>query len=269
MFTARLGTAAVLLTVCVAAMFVLSNRWWSAALVPVVLAASREWSAFAGYGRAGRWAFGLIILVSVIVIWFGSEPAAAAGFSLDVVVYGAACAFWLLIAPVWLASRWRIRAPLALGVVGWLVLVPTWLALARMQSDPARLLAVLGIVWLADTAAYLAGRAWGRRRLASAISPSKTWEGVAGTGAAVAVYYGVLYSVTPGWSWWTGVGGAALFAGVTVMSVVGDLFESWMKREAGVKDSGTLLPGHGGILDRIDSLTASMPFAALLLLYFR
>jgi phosphatidate cytidylyltransferase len=148
-----------------------------------------------------------------------------------------------------------------------MVLVPAWLAVARLQSEPERLLAVLGIVWIADTAAYLAGRAWGRHHLAPRVSPAKTWEGVAGACAAVAVYYVVLSIFTPEWRGWQGWSGAVLFAGVTLMSIVGDLYESWIKREAGVKDSGALLPGHGGVLDRIDSVNSSMPFAALLLPY--
>ena len=120
-------------------------------------------------------------------------------------------------------------------------------------------------MWVADTAAYAAGRTWGRHRLAPRISPAKTWEGVAGACAAVAVYYVALLFLAPEWRWLHGWSGALLFAGVTLMSIVGDLYESWVKRQAGVKDSGALLPGHGGVLDRIDSMNSSLPFAALLL----
>lgn len=262
MLTARLATAVVLLAACTTALFVLPNKWWAVALLPVLLAASREWSVLAGLTRTARWAFAVIVLVSALLLWLARD-----GRHVDVVVYGMSCTFWVLLAPAWLAWRWQVRAPFALGIAGWIVLVPTWLALAQLQVDPARLLALFGIVWLADTAAYLIGRAWGRRKLAPTISPGKTWEGVAGAGVAVAVYYVALSSITPDWPWWNGLSGVALFAGVALMSVVGDLFESWIKRQAGAKDSGTLLPGHGGILDRVDSLTSSMPFAALMLLY--
>jgi len=165
----------------------------------------------------------------------------------------------------WLARGWPARSPLLLAAAGWILLVPMWLALVRLQAEPGRLLAVMGIIWIADIAAYFAGRAWGTHKLAPAISPGKTWEGVAGAVVAVAVYYVVLGNVAWDWTGLQGAGGAALFAGVLLMSVVGDLFESWIKRQAGMKDSGTLLPGHGGILDRIDSMTSSLPLAALVL----
>jgi phosphatidate cytidylyltransferase len=173
----------------------------------------------------------------------------------------------LLLALPWLTRQWQVRSRLALGAAGWMVLVPAWLAVARLQSEPERLLAVLGVVWIADTAAYLAGRAWGRHRLAPRVSPAKTWEGVAGACVAVAVYYVALSIFVSDGRWWRGWSGAVLFAGITLMSIVGDLYESWIKRQAGVKDSGALLPGHGGVLDRIDSMNSSMPFAALLLPY--
>jgi len=148
------------------------------------------------------------------------------------------------------------------------VLVPPWLALARLQARPLELLILLCVVWIADSAAYFAGSCLGRRRLAPDISPGKTWEGVMGACAAVAVYYSLLRMLfAPSIAWVGEPVGVVLFVVITVMSIEGDLFESWMKRAAGVKDSGAMLPGHGGVLDRIDGLTASMPVAALISLY--
>jgi len=105
-------------------------------------------------------------------------------------------------------------------------------------------------------------------KLAPNISPGKTWEGVLGAVVAVAVYYFSLRLILrPPIVWVNGAPGIVLFGVILVMSIEGDLFESWMKRAAGVKDSGTVLPGHGGVLDRIDGLTATMPIAALMSLY--
>ncbi|HEU0289497.1 MAG TPA: phosphatidate cytidylyltransferase [Burkholderiales bacterium] len=270
MLITRFATAIVLLAVWVSALLFLPNVWWTALLLPVLLVAGWEWGGLTGLARGGRWMFAGFVLASATFVWLlvaRSEPAVGRLTAPEVLIYGVGSTFWLFIALAWLARRWPMRSPLALGAVGWIVLVPAWLAIARLQENPGQLLAMLAIIWLADTAAYLSGRAWGKHRMAPSISPGKTWEGAAGAVAAVAVYYFIMSRAVPEWGWWHGFGGAALFAGVTVMSVVGDLFESGVKRQAGVKDSGTLLPGHGGVLDRIDSMTAALPAAALLLPY--
>jgi len=130
-------------------------------------------------------------------------------------------------------------------------------------------LMVLVLVWIADSAAYVVGRAMGRHKLAPTISPGKTWEGVAGGLLGVQVYAIICAFMIPalesrlegGAKWLLYLGGAGL---LFAASVVGDLFESALKRQASVKDSGTLLPGHGGVLDRIDSALAVLPVAALM-----
>jgi len=267
MLIARLATAIVLLVVYISALMFLPNAWWAVFLLPVLAVASWEWSALAGGTAVMRRAFPAIILVCALTAWLlTAYPGRAAWLSpVEPLIYGTGCAFWLLVAIPWMAQGWRVRSPLALCLAGCCVLLPAWLALTRLQERPGQLLAVLAIIWLADTAAYFSGKAWGRHKLAPGISPGKTWEGAAGAAVAVAVYDFVLQHAVPEWGWWNGYGGALLFAGVATMSVVGDLFESAVKRQAGVKDSGTLLPGHGGILDRIDSVTAALPLAALLM----
>jgi phosphatidate cytidylyltransferase len=159
--------------------------------------------------------------------------------------------------------------PLAAGMgMGAVVLVPAGLAMALLP--PKQLLMVLGLIWISDTGAYLAGRAWGRRKLAPALSPGKTWEGVAG-GAAGCVIYAIIWALfdpdlrarVQGVVWIPFLAATLLLC---ALGVVGDLFESGLKRQAGAKDSGKLLPGHGGVLDRIDSATAALPVALLLLL---
>jgi phosphatidate cytidylyltransferase len=129
---------------------------------------------------------------------------------------------------------------------------------------------MMAIVWIADTAAYFAGRRFGRRKLAPSISPGKTWEGVYGALAAVAIYALLLlpFAAAAGYTRPLDAIAAAIWVGLalllTGLSIIGDLFESQVKRQRGVKDSGGILPGHGGVLDRIDALTAAMPPAALI-----
>lgn len=271
MFAARLVTAAVLLAVFSGALLLLPNEYWGAVLLAGLVIASLEWAALAGYRHAGRWLFGAVVFVSGLALLLGFRRTAGAmeaSAQLHLFVYWISAAFWLLLAPAWLCGKWRIRNPVAMGVAGWIVLVPAWLALTALQTGPGRLLMLLGVVWIADSAAYVFGRRFGRHRLAPRISPGKTWEGVIGACIAVAVYYAFVWFIFAAQQAPTWPGGMILFAAVTVMSVQGDLFESWIKRQAGVKDSGTLFPGHGGMLDRIDGLTASMPLAALWLHYF-
>ena len=272
MLNARLATAFVLLAGFATAAVWLPNRWWAVLMLAALAASAWEWGALTGIRGVQRGLYVGVLVVSAWVVGFaahgvgdGANP--RPGFAMA--VYSTGVAFWLLLALPWFTLRWQARSPLALAAAGWLALVPAWLAMTQLQGDPGRLLMLLAIVWVADTAAYFSGRTWGRHRLAPSVSPAKTWEGVAGACAAVAVYYLALTNIAPDWRWLDGWGGAALFAGVTLMSIVGDLFESWVKRQAGVKDSGTLLPGHGGILDRIDSVISSAPFAALLLAWLR
>jgi phosphatidate cytidylyltransferase len=174
--------------------------------------------------------------------------------------------FWLVIVPAWLYFRWPVRDRLLLGVAGALVLLPFWHALTWLQLTPGRLLAAMGVVWIADIAAYFTGRAVGRHKLASQISPGKTWEGVAGAAIAVVLYWSAIEWLVPGFGRQFR-GGVVLVVVLTAVGILGDLFESWMKRLAGVKDSGRLLPGHGGVLDRVDALTSTLPLAALYFSY--
>jgi phosphatidate cytidylyltransferase len=184
-------------------------------------------------------------------------------------VFAASAVFWILLAPAWMRGGLGAESRVPLAAAGIVALVPTGLAVLTLP--PGRLLLVLALVWIADTAAYFAGRAFGRRKLAPTISPGKTWEGVAGAVAATLIY--AIICAMPGApfgervrdaSWIPYLGGAVLLCAI---SIVGDLFESALKRRAGAKDSGSILPGHGGILDRIDSVTSTLPVAALLLIW--
>ena len=154
-------------------------------------------------------------------------------------------------------------------IVGILVVVPAGLSVVSMHSiAPLVLLMLLALVWIADIAAYFVGRAIGKHKLAPRISPGKSWEGALGALVATSIYAIICAMLMPqlsvivkGGLWVVCLGIAVL---LWALSIMGDLFESLVKRQAGVKDSGTLLPGHGGILDRIDSITSTLPVSALL-----
>jgi phosphatidate cytidylyltransferase len=146
-----------------------------------------------------------------------------------------------------------------------------WFALvALLREGVVWTLSVMAVVWVADISAYAAGRAFGRRKLASRVSPGKTWEGVWGAMAGVILIAAGVHAALPGAALWTSrlleasiPGGSLLLAFVVAASILGDLFESLVKRQAGAKDSGVLLPGHGGVWDRIDALLPALPLAVL------
>lgn len=158
------------------------------------------------------------------------------------------------------------------GVYGLAILGCFMAITVLFNRGPLYLVSAMAIVWVADIGAYFAGKAFGRRKLAPAISPGKSWEGVAGGWISVLLFAGLSTLPAAGsdtfaaqvavrWGW---VGLVIVMTLFVAASIVGDLFESLLKRRAGVKDSGTLLPGHGGLLDRIDALIPTLPLAALL-----
>ena len=266
MLKQRLLTVAVVLPLLLGCIFLLPNSGWALLMtVPTALGAF-EWGKLAGYGRgAGRLFVGAVSASCLLGIAIStSQRHPDLELNIAMALFALALLFWAVAVPVWLYSKWRIANALLLAVAGWVVLVPAWLAVVRLQKEPWLLLVVLGVVWIADTAAYFAGRRFGRNKLAPQISPGKTWEGVTGAYIAVLIYaFAASLIVQPSANGYDHLG-VLLFACVlTAFGIVGDLFESWIKRQAGAKDSGQLLPGHGGVLDRIDSLTAALPFAAL------
>ena len=178
--------------------------------------------------------------------------------------------WWLLVTSVLMLRRREIlqivdRRPGMLALGG-LVLVGAWLSVVTLHASstdgPAWVLFLFVLIWIADSGAYFAGRAFGRRKLAPVVSPGKTWAGAAGAFAGAALC--ALLLVISGWIETPSLAlMVVLSIVVTLVSSGGDLWESRLKREAGVKDSGQLLPGHGGVLDRIDSLLAAAPVYAL------
>lgn len=270
MLKQRIVTAAVLLPLFLAALFLLPNVYWGLLLCAAMALAGSEWGRLSGLAPTQSRLYGIALGAACVALLL-LERAGAFGAGLlystpGRLGYAGALVFWIVVVPLWLYARRHVRSRLLLAGVGVLVLLPFWHALVFLQPTPGRLLAVMGVVWVADTAAYFAGRAFGRRKLAPHISPGKTWEGVGGAILGVTGYWLLLAAVAP---WHAGQMPAGLLLPLALLavSVYGDLFESWVKRMAGQKDSGTLLPGHGGLLDRVDALTSALPFAALYFAY--
>jgi phosphatidate cytidylyltransferase len=268
----RVLTAVAILPIVLGMLFLASAPWWSLFVLAIALAGAWEWSRLCKLSPRGQ---GVYLALSGAIgagLWLSYlrlPPSQFAAMALGAFVVAAL--FWVLVAPTWLARLLR-PGPLACAAAGLVVVWPTWFAFVVLRGvSPWVLLAAAALVWVADIAAYFAGRAFGKRKLAPSISPGKTWAGVGGAMAGVLVYGLVLCVIslrgdtplTPYFAPAAGVIALAAMVLVTALSVVGDLFESWMKRGAGLKDSSNLLPGHGGILDRIDALTSTLPVVAL------
>ncbi|GIK33835.1 MAG: hypothetical protein AMXMBFR45_22330 [Gammaproteobacteria bacterium] len=253
----RVVTAGTLVAVLLPAFLLLPKTFGLVLIGLFVLGAAWEWSGFLGLGSMRP----RLACVALVAMLLAASRLMTAVLPVSVI---AACAmlWWALAFLLILRFPVPIRRPVA-ALCGLLVLLPAWLCLAALLytdiDGRALLLLALAIVWAADVGAYFAGRRLGRVKLAPQVSPGKTWEGVFGGLACAAV---------------TAVAGAAILGhppvpamalglSVGAISIVGDLTVSMFKRNAGLKDSGNLFPGHGGILDRIDSVTAAAPLFLL------
>jgi phosphatidate cytidylyltransferase len=264
MLKTRVLTSLVLVVIFLAAVFLLPDVYWAFLMLAAIVLAFYEWGVMAAMSRHWRYLYSAApLLVGSLIIL--ADDIGMPTLQPQVVFYAilAATIFWLVLSPVWLTTRMVVRQPVFLALIGIIILFPTWIALVSMRGiSPWLLLLVMATVWIADIAAYFAGKRFGKHKLAPQISPGKTWEGVFGAWAAIIVY-GLLICASLSLSYWLIVG----LLGITVLSIMGDLLESLIKRQAGVKDSGNMLPGHGGLLDRIDGLTSSMPIA-MFFIYF-
>jgi phosphatidate cytidylyltransferase len=259
----RVLTAAVLLAVFLGALWLLDRQLFAVLVALVLVVAGLEWGRLSGLGARSALAYG----IAIGVLGGAGAWLPAPGDAWRDALLGAGTAFWLVLVPAWLRRGVGRSGRAALALAGFLAL--SLAGFAALLLPPSHLLLVLGLAWVADTAAYFAGNAFGRHRLAPSISPGKTWEGVAGAVGACLIYAIIcalpgapMGPFVQGTTWALYLAGAVLLCGV---SIVGDLFESGLKRRAGAKDSGALLPGHGGVLDRIDSIMPTLPIAAMLL----
>lgn len=275
MLKQRLITAIVMMAVFLVALVYLPTPLFAAFMATVVLIGAWEWANLAGL--SALWQRLVYVVAMALVLAFGavylrvSELEAPVGeptVQAFKILLTIACTWWAL-ALLWVqtypqsALLWRSRTVRAL--MGFLVLTPAWVGLVylRAQDNGIGLILLLIVtVICSDTGGYFAGRRWGKTKLAPAVSPGKTWEGVAG-GVAANIVLSLLV-----WSIWGG--SLALLLAIVIptalVSILGDLQESMLKRHRGIKDSSALLPGHGGLLDRVDSLTAAAPVFALAVL---
>lgn len=271
MLKLRVITAIILLLLFLLALFLLPAMGWAVLVVVIVLQGTTEWSKLSKLkGLTAMLYWVLTLLAMLALVWFDASRAHDQQVSVHLVVYAVSALLWLIIVPTWMIAGWKVESPWLMALAGSAVLIPTGLAMMDLRAEspsPWILLFVMGLVWVADIAAYFTGRKFGKHKLAPSISPGKTWEGVAGAMLGVSCYVLLVWGFSPYFSeravlpilllaswWWVG------------LAVIGDLFESAIKRQAGVKDSGALLPGHGGLLDRIDALTSTLPLAALVIL---
>jgi phosphatidate cytidylyltransferase len=250
----RIVTAIVLAAILVSIVLFLPPVATLVLLTVLVLAGAWEWSGFLRLpGFVFRSLYVVFLAMMMPIVWHVTETPEGREIVLAIAVV------WWLIALVWIAFAPQRVSPWSAALAGLLALLPAWLALVRLRFDLPRgaewMIFALLLVFAADIGAFFAGRRFGRLRLAPAVSPGKTWEGVLG-GAAASALVGIAGSE------WFGVPldtFLPLCLAAVGFSVIGDLTESLLKRFAGVKDSGTLFPGHGGVMDRIDSVTGAAP----------
>jgi phosphatidate cytidylyltransferase len=272
MLKTRVITAVVLLAVLLPVTLFAPVAAFGALLAVAVIFAAWEWARLLKLGGNAPVAYAVVAALALAAstrLGFGAHAARP--------LFEAAAVFWILAGPFVLVRKptlahgpWR----LFLVIAGLVVLVACWHALVAARIvGVSFVLSVLLVVWLADIGAYFAGKAFGKHKLAPAISPGKTWEGAIGGWlavmvAAIVVMASYAFQPTLVSALTARAGPARMLLVLTLLvafSIVGDLFESMLKRQAGVKDSSALLPGHGGVLDRIDALLPVLPLAMLLL----
>lgn len=272
MLKQRIITALILAAVFLAALFYLPIALFCVFIALVVLVGAWEWANLAGWSAAWQ-RFGYVAVIALVMIlvaaylglWSRNDGGDVEAYR-SLILLG--CGWWalaLLLVQGYPSSAilWGTTAVRLL--MGVMVLIPTWIALVFVRAQPEGawlVLLIVAVVACADIGGYFAGRRWGKHKLKPAVSPGKTWEGFIGGVVANLVLALVLWLVTAN----TLVILVALILPTSLFSVLGDLLESMVKRHRGIKDSSALLPGHGGVLDRVDSLTAAAPVFALALM---
>lgn len=282
MLKERLLSAVIMIAVVLCALFWLPPLFFTVALAAIVVIGMWEWAQFAGFKRPIARALVAFITIGLLIfpIFAATDAIKAGRFLTDetIPLLFAACVWWAIALILVLtypnsAAIWS-KSVSAKFVFGFLTLIPFVIATLALRfyhynSSPYQgtllLLYVFLLVWAADSGAYFFGRAFGKHKIAPKVSPGKSWEGAIGglfTAGVIAFLFlqfappnlfGKSLALTPF---------ILLSVATVAISILGDLTESMFKRQAGIKDSSNLIPGHGGVLDRIDSLTAAVPFFA-------
>lgn len=266
MLKIRVITALVLLGLFLPALFWLPMIGWASVMLLLTLVCLHEWAGFLQLSPLQTRLYlifstvtglGLLLLLQQWGFhWF---------FYHAMQMFVGMTFFWLIVVPFAMFFNCFFKQKIINLLLGWLLMLSLWMALVTAQEvNPYVLLVIISTIWLADSAAYFAGKNFGKHKLAPAISPGKTWEGVAGAMLAVAVYAVALKLFGAVSTWWVLPG---LWV-VTIVGIYGDLFESFFKRRANLKDSGQFLPGHGGLLDRVDGVIPALPVGLCLVFWF-
>lgn len=261
MLMTRIFTALVLLACFIPAIFYLPDLAWAVLTLLLSLLALHEWAKMIGLAKSTLLTYVAISALCALMLLYDLHENFHGMLFHSLQLFMLVTLFWLLVVPIWLAKTCTLKNSWLNMALGWFLIGPLWLALVTAKRiDPSMLLIVIATIWIADSAAYFAGKNFGKHKLAPSISPGKTWEGVIGALIAVSVFAAaILYY--QGFDSWLLL--PALWL-ITIAGVYGDLFESMFKRQANLKDSGQLLPGHGGILDRIDGLVPALPIGVLM-----
>ncbi|VAW93375.1 Phosphatidate cytidylyltransferase [hydrothermal vent metagenome] len=270
MLKLRILTAVILAPLVILAIFKLPNMYFTIFTAIIFLLASWEWARLIGLktvvSQAAYIAFiTIMMLVGLLVV--------APNYNLLLLILGIAFIVWLMMFYYVLGYAGMTYPKLAFkarhGLMGVLIIIVPFIAIIVLRNDerygPGYLFGLLLLLWVADSAAYFAGKKWGKTKLAMRVSPGKSWEGVWGALVATSIYT-VLVTIKDGFPTVQAFAIVILSMATVLFSILGDLLESRYKREADRKDSSNILPGHGGILDRIDSLTAAAPIFLLCLM---
>ncbi len=265
MLRQRVITAAIVLPSLFILVIFSSQLIWALLAIILISICAKEWCSISGLTEFKKKYFIIsLVLANALVLVGLNMPKfyhSTREILENIVFFTTLVSVVLIILAIYF--RWHIKSKIILATTGWMLLFNLWLSILELQRDPSFFLAVLGVVFISDTAAYFTGKKFGKSSLAPKISPNKSWEGVLGAYIGATIFVSIfVYLLQPE------IKDALLIysytALIVALSIFGDLFVSLLKRLGDLKDSGNLLPGHGGLLDRVDSMILALPFAFLM-----